>query len=58
MRSLLFTLKYIKIFLGLKVAGKRSSLLLATSNSERKRAIEEGFDPQSTIVLITVLNQY
>jgi glycosyltransferase involved in cell wall biosynthesis len=45
------TLKRI-FFLGIeKLLGKRSSLLLATSNSERKRAIEEvGFDPQSTIV--------
>jgi glycosyltransferase involved in cell wall biosynthesis len=40
------------VFLGIeKMLAKRCSLLLATSNSERKRAIEEvGFDPQNTIV--------
>jgi glycosyltransferase involved in cell wall biosynthesis len=40
------------VFLGIeKWLSKRSSLLLATSNSEKKRAIEEvGFDPQNTIV--------
>jgi len=40
------------VFLGIeKLLAKRSSLLLATSNSEKKRAIEEvGFDPQNTIV--------
>jgi hypothetical protein len=43
----------------LKTAGKRSSLLLATSNSEKKRAIDEvGLILKTTIVLITVLNQY
>ncbi|EIA09985.1 exopolysaccharide biosynthesis protein [Flavobacterium frigoris PS1] len=40
------------VFLGIeKMLEKRTSLLLATSNSERKRAIEEvGFDPQNIIV--------
>ncbi|SDW11329.1 glycosyltransferase [Flavobacterium degerlachei] len=40
------------IFLAIeKLLAKRSSLLLATSNSEKKRAIDEvGFDPQNTIV--------
>jgi glycosyltransferase involved in cell wall biosynthesis len=40
------------VFLGIeKLLAKRAVLLLATSNSEQKRAIEEvGFNPQNTIV--------